>query len=347
MTNEVSTGGSVVFKDRNAGLIAFGVLEILAGAFCALMAPLMLVGMLLPAALLEEGSAPPVDIGMMLPGLLFYVLLAVWFIWMGIGSLKARRWARALLLVSSWFWLISGSVGMIFMLFLLPDMFGQMSKTPQMPPEMVIIIMKYVMIGFMGIFYILVPGALVLFYGSKHVKATCERRDPCIRWTDKCPLPVLAVSLMFALWTPCMLFTAISGWVVPFFGVILDGAAGAVVVFLVMILYGYLSWGIYRLMIKAWWCAASLVVLWGVSTGITFSRVTLMELYEKMNYSAEQLELMKQYAVTLEPRTVLFSALWVGISLGYLLYIKKHFTHPLREPDASLEEQILNADPRI
>ena len=88
------------FKDRKGGLIAFGVLEILAGAFCALMAPIMLVSMLLPAALLEEGAAPPVDVGMMIPGLLFYVSLAVWFIWMGIGSIKARRWARALLLVS-------------------------------------------------------------------------------------------------------------------------------------------------------------------------------------------------------------------------------------------------------
>ena len=45
------------FKDRKGGLIAFGVLEILAGAFCALMAPIMLVSMLLPAALLEEGAA--------------------------------------------------------------------------------------------------------------------------------------------------------------------------------------------------------------------------------------------------------------------------------------------------
>jgi len=107
---------------------------------------------------------------------------------------------------------------------------------------------------------------------------------------------------LFGFWTPCMLFSAAYGWAVPFFGVILNGVAGAAVVILVMLLLGYVSWGTYRLKINAWWCAASLVVAWGASATITFSRVSIMELYEKMNYSAEQLELMKSFTVTLEPK---------------------------------------------
>jgi hypothetical protein len=34
--------------------------------------------------------------------------LAVALIWLGIGSIKARRWARALLLIFSWSWLVMG-----------------------------------------------------------------------------------------------------------------------------------------------------------------------------------------------------------------------------------------------
>lgn len=326
MTSDGNSGGGADLKDRKTGLIVFGILEIVFGALCALMVPFMMVGMLATSAL-EENSAPPVNAGMMIPGLLFYALLAVWFIWMGIGSVKARRWARALLLVTSWPWLIGGITGLVFMLFLFPGMFDQMGKSGLMPTEMAIV-MKYVMIGTMGVFYVIIPGMLVLFYGSKHVRATCERRDPRIRWTDKCPLPVLAVSLISGFWAASMLLTGFYGWAVPFFGSILSGISGAGVALLGMLLLGYVSWGTYRLSIKAWWCAVFLIVAWGISASITFSRVSLMEFYERMNFPAQHLELMKQYTPAQEPWMVLFSVLWVVVALAYLLYTRRYFTRP-------------------
>ena len=122
MINDNKTASGPDFKDRTTGLIVFGILEIIFGAFCALMVPLMIFGMFVSAGL-HKGSTPPVGASMMIPGILFYVLIAVWSIWMGIGSIKARRWARALLLVTSWLWLISGMVGLVFMLVLLPNMY--------------------------------------------------------------------------------------------------------------------------------------------------------------------------------------------------------------------------------
>ena len=338
MTNDGKAGGSAEFRDRKTALLVFGIFEILFGALCALMVPFMLLGMLATAAV-EESSTPPLNAGMMVPGLLFYVLLAVWFIWMGIGSIQTRRWARALLLVTSWLWLITGITGLLFMLLLLPDLFDQMGKNAQMPPEMAMV-MKYVTIGYMGIFYVVIPGALVLFYGSKHVKATCEQRDPRIRWTDKCPLPVLALSLIFGFWAASVLLMGFYGWAIPFFGSILSGMAGAGVALLGMLLLGYVSWGTYRLTIKAWWCAVLLVVAWGISAGITFSRVSLMEFYERMNFPAQQLELMEQYTLTHEPRIVLFSTLWVGVALAYLLYTKRFFARPPGGPNAPSGGQI-------
>ena len=260
----------------------------------------------------------------MIPGILFYVLAAVWFIWMGIGSIKARRWARALILISSWLWLISGIGGLVFVLLLMPQMYERMGQSGQMPPAAAVV-MKYVMTGFMTVFYVIIPAVLILFYGSKNIKATCEFRDSRIRWTDKCPLPVLAVSLLFGVWAVSLLFCGGYGWTVPFFGFILTGIKGAAIALIGMLLFGYAAWGLYKLSIKAWWCAVLLTILWALSTGITFSRVNMLDFYEKMNFP-QQLEIMKQCMPQAFTSTmVLLFGLWVVGLLVYLLYTKKYF----------------------
>ncbi len=95
--------------------------------------------------------------------------------------------------------------------------------------------------GVTAVIYVIIPGALVLFYGSKHAKETCERRDPKVRWTDKCPLPVLAVSLMAGCWSACMPLTGFYGWSIPFFGLILSGMPGAGVMLVSVLLFGYVA----------------------------------------------------------------------------------------------------------
>jgi hypothetical protein len=311
------------FKDRKTGLVVFGILQIILGGFCALMLPFMVMGMIASAAL-RNSSAPPVNVSMMIPGILFYVLAAVWFIWMGIGSVKARRWARALILVSSWLWLICGICGLIFMLLLMPDMYDWMGRSGQMPPG-VVAIMKYVMMGFMTVFYVIIPAVLVLFYGSKNVKATCEFRDSQVRWTDKCPLPVLAASLLFGVWAVSMLSLGACRWTVPFFGSIATGIKGAAIALVGMLLFGYVARGLYKLSIKAWWSAVLLTILWALSTAITFSRVSLLDFYQKMNFPQQQLDIIKQYGMPDTSTMVLFFGLWVVGFLAYLLYTKKYF----------------------
>lgn len=325
MTDYEETEQISDFKDRKTGLLVFGIFQIIFGGFCALMVPLMILGMI-ASTVLDKSGAAPMSPAMMIPGVLLYTLIAVWFICMGIGSVKARRWARALILVSSWLWLISGVSGLIFMLLLMPGMYDQMGESGQMP-EVVARIMKYVMMGFMTVFYVIIPAALVLFYGSKNVKATCEFRDTKVRWTDKCPLPVLALSLMFGFWAVSMPFTVCYGCAIPFFGRILTGLSGAGVVLLVMLLAGYVAWGTYRLSINAWWCAVLVIIGWALSAVITFSRVNILDFYEKMNFPEQQLDAMKQIIIS-QDYMVLFLGLWAVAFLGYLLYTRRYFVRP-------------------
>jgi len=331
MTESKTAGQSSDFKGRKTGLVVFGILEIILGGLCALMVPLMLFAML-ASSTIHHSTAASVKIQMMIPSILFYALLAVWFIWMGIGSIKARRWARALLLVSSWIWLISGIGGLVVWLMFMPNMYGQMIQDGQMPPRMGDI-MKFVMTGFTTVFYVIIPGALVLFYGNKNVKATCESWDPQVRWTDKCPLPVLAISLIFGFWAGSMLFIGFYGWVIPFFGVILSGIAGAGVVLVITLLLGYVAWGTYRLSIKAWWGAVLLTITWAISTIITFSHVSVWDFYEKMNFPKPQLDMMRQH--DMGSTIVLFFGIWTVGFLGYLIYTRKYFVSPSRQKDVS------------
>jgi flagellar biosynthesis protein FlhB len=93
-----------------------------------------------------------------------------------------------------------------------------------------------------------------------------------------------------------------------------------------MLLFGYVAWGLYKLSIKAWWCAVLLTILWALSTGITFSRVNMLDFYQKMNFPQQQLEIMKQCMPQAFTSTMaLFFSLWFVGFLVYLLYTKKYF----------------------
>ena len=323
MVHDENRTDGVEYRDRKIGLVVFGILEIIMGAFCALMIPLILLSMFASNAL-NNDPASSMNSGAMIAGLLMYVFVAICFVWMGIGSILARRWARALVLVTSWIWLFGGMMGLGVILLLMPDMHNQMGEIEEVSRQIIAVI-KYVMIGIMTIIYIVIPGVLILFYGSKHTKATCEQRDPHIRWTDKCPLPVLAVSLTFGCGAASIYCMGFYGWAMPFFGFILSGIAGLAIVFIGSLLFAYVAWGTYRLNIYAWWCAVLLILVWGISSVMTFTRVNIIAYYEKMGFAAEQLEMMKQMAIAQSPWMVQLCGVWVVVALVYLLYIRRFF----------------------
>ena len=319
MTDCTAEGGTT-FKDRKVGLVVFGIFQILLGILCTLFLPLMIL-----AALLDKNNASGSSLSMMIPALLVYASLAAWFITMGIGSIMARRWARALSLIASWLWLIFGLSGFLFILVIMPDMFKQMNQGGQQMPPAAIAVAKAVMFGMLSVIYVILPAMFLFFYQSRHVKATCDARDTKTRWTDACPLPVLALCLLFGFWAATMPFMGLYNWVLPFFGCVLSGPVGAVVAVALMFLMGYISWGTWHLRMTAWWCAVVSTFAWMVSTALTFTRMDLMQLYERMNFPAQQLELMKQTPMPHGPAMVAFFVVWFVGFLAYLFYTKKYF----------------------
>ncbi len=306
-------------RDRKAGLVVFGVFEILFGVGCLFLLLLSVAGGVMAQRV--TGESPEYS---MLPAVVIYGVLATWFIWMGIGSIMARRWARALLLVTSWLWLISGIGGLAALFLLLPAITSQMVSSEHMPAGFVSVI-RYVMLGFTAIFYVILPGILVLFYGSRHVRATCVVRDPQTRWTDRCPLPVLAISISAVLMAGGLLMAGFHSWATPFFGVWATGPTGMLLSLFLVILLGVIAWGCYRLRLFAWWAAVVLTAAWGISTMLSFSGIPWEEFFRALDMPPEQMEHIEPFFTAWLPWVLPLTLLWVALVLAYLVYTRRFF----------------------
>jgi len=274
----------------------------------------MIFGMVMVRTVAQKSGAPPMNAGSMFFSVLIYGLLAAFFITMGIGSIRARRWARALMLVVSWLWLVVGIGSVIAMVFLFGHMFDKMAAGGQMP-QAAIAIVKIVTTVFMTLFYIILPAIFVFFYRSPHVKATCEQLDPVPRWTDRCPLPVLALVLMFGYAACCMPAMGFYNWAIPCFGRIITGAPGAAMVVVFAAVWGWMAWAASRQKIEAWWAAILITCFWAASACTTFARVNIMDFYAQMKFPKEQLDLMKSFMPD-QSALIAFGAIWFVAFIG-------------------------------
>jgi hypothetical protein len=314
------------YKNRSGGLVVFGVFTILLGVFSAFMVPMMLLGQALNA---RNPNAPASSLAMLLPGLFLYGGLAVVLIWLGIGSIKCRRWARALLLIIAWSWLVMGVAGMGVMVVIMPKVLANISSNmpsnqPGLSPAALdsVMMVSCLVVGFI---FILIPAVWVFFYGSRHVKATCEARDPVPRWTDACPLPVLALSLWLWVGVPMLALMPLAYHVVaPFFGGFLTGAFGGLFYLVMAAVWAWAAWRLYRLDVRAWWVMLAALLLFCVSSLLTYMNHDILEMYQLMGYPEAQIKQMQNIGFLTGNRTAWLTCCSMVPFLGYLIFVKKY-----------------------
>ena len=105
------------YRDRRTALLIAGVLEILLGVGAWLIVGLMIFAASMVTA---QGAGSK---GSMIPGIAVYGIAGLVFVMLGVGSIRARRWARALWLVVSSFWLIGGVLAAAVVAFGAPTSF--------------------------------------------------------------------------------------------------------------------------------------------------------------------------------------------------------------------------------
>jgi hypothetical protein len=257
---------------------------------------------------------------------LIYLGLAVVFVWLGIGSMQCRRWARALMLILAWSWLAMGIITVPFMAVILPRaMTNATQQGPPFPPGLMVGIIVF-QILLMSVLLVVVPSVFVYFYRSPHVKATCETRDPVRRWTDACPLPVLGVALILWLGAAMLLSLPIAyRGVMPFFGVLLEGWTGTLLALSLVVLWIWLGRAWYKVQASGWCILLAVLILFSISNFITFQRVDITEMYQKMGYPQAQIDLIRQQGIVTNQMMAWSSVLWMLPMLGYMFWVKRFF----------------------
>jgi hypothetical protein len=313
------------FQDRRTALAVFGVFEILLGLFSLGLAVLVPVLQTVGARALGEEPRLAVAI----PSMLVYGIVGAILIALGVGSIRCRRWARNLMLVLAWAWLISGLLSLVGLVWLLPGLLGAMSGSGELP-EGAATVVTVILLGAVGAIFVILPAVLVLFYRTADVKATCEALDPGPDWTEACPLPVLTVAFWLAVTALFMLVTPISAnGVIPVFGVLLAGLPGYLVYWTIAVVWAYGAWKLYRLSPRGWWVTTGSTVVLVASYAVSFFLIDPVAMYELMGYSERELAPMKQMGLY-TGRQFLAGVLLIGVpTVGYLVYLKKYF--PSRE----------------
>jgi hypothetical protein len=313
--------GAAPFKDRSAGLVGFGFLEICIALGCLI--PIAWLALFYLANYLTynpkvHGAMSPENAWLFVAPVLFCTATAVFFTCMGVGSMLERRWAGPLMLITSWIWLYSGVLCSAYVVFI--------EREGGRPG----------VLGLFGYWFILVPALFVLFYSSRNVKATLAARDPKLRWTDRCPTPVLGVAFMLVLGAACLLAFAPFGRPTAF-GKVLTGSPAVTFYLALAAVFLSIAVAIYQLRSWAWWallglCTAGFIA--GLLTPAAAPRVSTPELWSlpppppplpphAITYAAIKFSGFSGFLWTLWSRS------FIGY-LVYLLWIKRYFSPRFR-----------------
>ena len=303
------------YRDRRTALLIAGVLEILLGVGSWLMAALM-IWVALKVAAQGAGST-----GSMVPGMAVYGIAGLVFVILGVGSIRARRWARALWLVVSSFWLIGGVLAAAVVALLMASVAGVES------------ILLIAILSFFAVFMIGLPASLLAFYRSPHVKATCEAAAPEPCWTDGCPLPVLGAALWFASMTLTLPWMGwLYGGLYPFFGHFVRGAAGHGLWMVSGLLSGIATYGIYRRIHTLWLLGLVLVLGQGISATVTYAVVDPKELFAAMGIEGAALEQIERMGMIRPSYMIGSVAAAILPMVGLLLWARACFPKRSTEP---------------
>lgn len=313
---------TTAYKDRTAGLICFGVLLILVGLLCLLLAGI--TGLSMWFMLRSNAGVPNVTPASAVTPVVMYTGLATLFVWLGIGALMARRWAAAVLHVLSVLWLLSGCLGLVVAGTMLGTPMRNLAAGADTATRAGMLVGFLVGGAMMVIAYVVMPVALWLFFRSPHVTATCAAKDPRPRWTDRCARPVLgAVVAMFLLGlnTSQVLVYPVA----PFFGRL---ATGAMAIGLqlgsgILLLTGAVL--LYRRRMEGWWIAAVLLLVWTVSTLVTFQMVDPESWLQALGLEVDE-QMRALMTIGFSKQAGAWVAIWSCGVAGFLLYLKKYLT---------------------
>jgi hypothetical protein len=302
-------------EHKRTGLTIFGILWILLGLLCGAMSLTVIAGSMASSGL--PGAAP---MRMMISTGALYVVIGACFITLGIGSIMARRWSRALILVFSWMWLITGALTFGSVFVIMPKVFASL------PPEQAAA--KPFMLGCaavgIALFMVLLPGIMILFYRRPAVKAAVEALDPVPRWTDK-PLPLL----FFAVWmiggAVCFLMFSVMYKAFPLGPWMLRGIGLYATMLAIAALMLFIGAGALKQKPAAWWAALAMLVFGAVCGVLLMTKTDIAAWYREMGMATDPRQAEMMQSLYQGPYFIGWLVVFWAAYLGYLWYLRRYF----------------------
>jgi hypothetical protein len=304
------------FKNRRGWLIAFGVFEILMACLCLLLVALMVVGLVAMRHANRPGGAPEISAAAAVMVVLVYGGLGILFVILGVGSIKCKNWARIGSQIVSGFWLFTGILSSLFMLFVLPRAMEQQRNLPTQQLRLMFIGMDV----FMVIVMVLVPATLLVFYSLSSVRATCLATGlgpgPTLASTGRAAAQLPLAVILLGLWECLGALAVLSLLMVRanvIFGLVVRGPAAILLITGHSILSGIAAYLVFRRDYLGWAISLFKSLFWAASWLVTLLSHDLMKIYGQMGLSEQQLQLFRQF-----PR--LQSLVLVSTMAGFAIY---------------------------
>lgn len=303
-------------RDRSTGLVVFGALDVLLGIFCFSLAMLLLV--------VSSDGLHGMRPSFYWMAMAFLFGSTAWYIVLGLGSIKARRWARALLVVGAWVAVFFGTLALALVLYILPEVYEVLADSGSIPPPLVLGLL-YFSVFVLLFLQVIFPLMAIAFYGLESVRTTCERRHPEPSWTDRCSLPLLVMGFISTLGCLSVFAGAATRYTVFLFGHVVSGWPGMLVLAGLSLACGYAGWGAFTRKMHAWWGAYALILITCSSLMLTFAELDLPVLYAHLGYSPERIEQQQKF-LSLSPATLTFiSCIWGIMASIYLVWVRDCF----------------------
>lgn len=248
-----------------------------------------------------------------------YYIIAALLIPVGIGHVKLRRWALTLTQLYTWFWLGAGILLICNLIVLIPSAFRfDLSRD--------VLIVRLVIIGVSSfIFLVLLPILALWFCKSEKVRLVFEEHDSNRYWTERYPLPLLALLLLFVIGIIVMHIAIFFQSMFPIFGQIMLGRQSVYIISLCILIMGILIYGTVRLKIWAWWSSLVYISLLTISSVMSFARHSFYDIIIVMKLPAYEMGFLDKLIFLHDYHLVGLFAIPLLITLGLVIYSKRYF----------------------
>jgi hypothetical protein len=322
-------------RNNRTGLIAWGVILIVIGSFSALFGFFTLASLLLiPKLNMPPGAAMPhTDPRTLIMGLGVYLVVTAVLITVGVGSCRARRWVRPIIIIATTFCIYSGTLTALFMILqiasgtlpsIVPPPRAAGLPAPPISQQSAMFIGVIIGIVFTFIAAIVIPGAMLYFYSKSTTREKLAAIDPAPNWTDRLPIPALGWTIGCLLAGLSALAATFGGFAI-FFGRLLTGPAAIIQLSITGILFLIGAWLCYTRPVQGWRLTITIVALLALSSVIYAIHGDPAQFQQLMAAK------LASYGVsqTTSPTYIRISSTFYYLSaLAYGIYVRRWFSKP-------------------